>query len=127
LTPEIVVNFLAQLDPLTVKTVTESADFLASKDLRWLFFAIGIAFLLFFLAVIKFLLARDQKYSESRDAREKELTNQLTEQRNAHASAQEKLMAYITGDHMKCVEVQSKVTDALEKLTDAIQNLHRPT
>lgn len=108
--------YLAIVDPITIDTAREAAEFLSTKDLKWWFAALFILFVLTGVFILRLLLNYHQQHLEG-------MTAQLTEQRTANASLHEKMMVYITTDHQAGIKAQTDTAAALEKLASVIEKL----
>lgn len=109
------------IDPATysaIETAVKGADFMAGKDAKWWFAAILIIGAMAGLVVLKWLLASHQKYITS-------METQLTEQRVANADLNKQLLTYITTDHIKAIEALNKMSDSMDRLAAAIDDLDR--
>ena len=91
---------------------------MAGKDAKWWFAAILIIGAMAGLVVLKWLLASHQKYITS-------METQLTDQRSANAELNRQLLNYITTDHLKAIEALNKMSDSMERLATAIDELDR--
>lgn len=108
-------------DPATaaaIKTAVEGADFLQGKDAKWWFAVVLIVGAMAGLVVLKWLLASHQKYITS-------METQLTEQRTANTMLNQRLIDYITTDHIKAIEALNKMSDSMDRLAKAIDDIER--
>lgn len=96
----------------------KGADFMAGKDIKWWFAAILIMGALGALYALRLLLASHQKYVTGMEA-------QLTEQRAANTALHEKLITYITTDHLKAIDAHAKMSESMNRLATAIESLER--
>ena len=96
----------------------KGADFMAGKDAKWWFAFVLIIGALAGLVVLRWLLASHQKYFTS-------METQLTEQRTTNAALNQQLLTYITTDHQKAIEAQNKMSDSMDCLAKAIDELNR--
>src|SRR5262245_44335530 len=107
------------LDPTTyaaIESAVKGADFLAGQDAKWWFAAILIIGAMAGLVVLKWLLASHQKYITS-------METQLTEQRVANAELNKQLLTYITTDHIKAIEALNRMSESMDRLAHAIDEL----
>lgn len=114
-------RLLAQLDPATqtaIEAAVKGADVLAGKDIKWWFAAILILGAMGALVALRWLLASHQKYIST-------METQLTEQRTANTALHQQLLNYITTDHMKAIEALNKMSDSVDRLAGAIDDLER--
>lgn len=107
--------FLA-IDPVSIETAKEAAEFLSSKDLKWWFAALFVLFVVTGVFILRLLLKYHQQHLDS-------MTAQLTEQRGSNALLHEKMMLYITTDHQAGINAQRETAAAINKLSDVIEKL----
>ena len=91
---------------------------MAGKDAKWWFAFVLIIGALAGLIVLRWLLASHQKYITT-------MESQLTEQRTANASLNQQLLTYSTTDHVKAIEALNKMSDSMDRLARAIDDMDR--
>lgn len=105
-------DFLAQasVDPVTSKAVVEAADFLSQKDLRWWFAGLFVLLLSGGMMAIWWLLKYHNVHVQS-------LTTQLSEQRAANNLLNDKLIQYISGDHVVTLQTIREVSEIMKQIS----------
>lgn len=117
--PLFIKAWLGIADPATTEAFKEATDFLSSKDMKWWFAALFVLFVVTGVFILRLLLKYHQQHLDGMSA-------QLTEQRATNAQLHEKMMTYITTDHQAGIKAQTDTAAAIEKLSNAIENLRRP-
>ncbi len=98
-------HLLAQVDPITL---SQGADFIANKDLKWWFAALLILFVGSGLYIFRIMLTYHNRYIES-------LVNQLTDQRTQNNETNAKYMSYLATDRLETTAIIKEVAAHLRE------------
>lgn len=101
------------MDPATGQALVESVDFLSQKDLKWWFAGLFFLFVMTGLWIFKWFLNHHQANLES-------LYKQLGEQRVANSTLNERIITYVSGDHILTLQTIKEVSETLRRISETI-------